>query len=474
MPNIKKKITVENILCLFIVLCPILDMISFLFRNFFNTSISPSTFIRPIIPITLIMYIFIKDKIKLKLVLVAIIYAVYALIHIYIFNILKTEISYGTVMHELQYIINYSFMILNLFIYLYFFYRNDNNIEKIKKSTLISMCIYIVSIYLSIFTNTTSSTYIEQIGVKGWFESGNSVSAILILGVLVLYTMVKNIKYNKIAIAVILFSGVYLMTMIGTRVGLYGFIIVTLVYIFSEITVKIKNKMHISKKVLAIVISIIVVLIGIITVKGSNTLERRKFLKNQQSDLIDISTGQPAHVTLDIVDIKEKIIQGNMPKEVMSLEEQKSIIQLYEYANKHNISGTDRRMQQLVYNYYKIINQKDIKTILFGNGYLNNYAELTLEMEIPAFLLNYGICGLILFFMPFLAIALYCTYIGIKNIKQIDAEYLTLLIGVYFTFVISLLTGCVFFNSSTTVIIIIINTLLLNKVYDIKTKKILR
>ena len=32
--------TIENILCVFIIICPILDIASFLFRQYFNTNIS--------------------------------------------------------------------------------------------------------------------------------------------------------------------------------------------------------------------------------------------------------------------------------------------------------------------------------------------------------------------------------------------------------------------------------------------------
>ncbi len=66
MEKLRKKITIENALCLFIILCPILDMASFLFRNTFNTSISPSTFIRPIITIAVAIIIFFKCKFKRK------------------------------------------------------------------------------------------------------------------------------------------------------------------------------------------------------------------------------------------------------------------------------------------------------------------------------------------------------------------------------------------------------------------------
>ena len=46
-----KTFTMENILCFFIIVCPILDVASFLFRNYFNTFFSISTILRPIIPI---------------------------------------------------------------------------------------------------------------------------------------------------------------------------------------------------------------------------------------------------------------------------------------------------------------------------------------------------------------------------------------------------------------------------------------
>ena len=66
MKILKQNLSIENALCLFIILCPILDIISFLFRNAFSIDFSPSTFIRPIIPISVALAIFIKCKFKRK------------------------------------------------------------------------------------------------------------------------------------------------------------------------------------------------------------------------------------------------------------------------------------------------------------------------------------------------------------------------------------------------------------------------
>ena len=132
MKKIKEKITIENILCLFIIMCPILDIASFIFRNVFDTSISPSTIIRPIIPAVVMVYLFFKNNKKFKLwtLGIGLIYLIYGIIHLLVFKTALTGSSYSGILHEGQYIINYSFMILNLFLYVYIF-RNNKNIKKL-------------------------------------------------------------------------------------------------------------------------------------------------------------------------------------------------------------------------------------------------------------------------------------------------------------------------------------------------------
>ena len=132
--QLSKKINVESILCAFIIICPILDIISFLFRNKFDTNYSPSTFIRPIISIVVMMYLFIKrdKKFKIYSIITGLLYMIYAAIHIYVFEKIKTGSSYSNALHEAQYLINYSFMILNLFIYVDTFKNKESNKLKLR------------------------------------------------------------------------------------------------------------------------------------------------------------------------------------------------------------------------------------------------------------------------------------------------------------------------------------------------------
>lgn len=464
-----KSINVENILCLFIVMCPILDIISFVFRNIFDTNYSPSTIIRPIIPIVISIYLFFKkdNKFKLYTFIIGLVYLIYGVIHLIVFKSVVTGSSYSTVIHEAQYIVNYSFMILNLFIYLYIF-KNNENIEKLSKSILFASAIYIISIYISIITKTSSSTYIEGMGYKGWFESGNSIGSILILSLFIIIKYIKDKKYRKIAIPIIILDAIFLTTLLGTRVGLLGFIIVVMTYIFAEIIPSLIQKGKVNKKVIIGGIAVVVTIILIIITIGSTTLQRRKHLQEIEKNIVDTSNNQEAHVTGSILEIKEKIDSNLLEDNYMNESQKQSIIELYDISNNLRIKNNDQRMQQLIYNIVLVKNQHNPIYILFGNGYVANFRELVLEMEIPAFLFNFGIIGFLLYFVPFLSIWIYGVYKAIKNIKRIDSMYLMLLVGCGFVFALSFFAGYTFFNSSNMMIIIVLNTLLINKINKFK------
>ncbi len=471
MEKIKKIITAENLLSFFIIVCPLLDISSFLFRNKFETNYSISTILRPIIPGIIFVYIFFKEKLKdkFKIIGVCFIYLLYALIHLYIYKNNIVNCSYGTITHEAQYLLNYSFMILNLFIFIKTF--NNQNYKKLQKSILISTAIYIVSIYISIITKTSSTTYVEGMGYKGWFESGNSISAILLLSTFIILSFIMQIQNKKMKICLFIvlgLIGIYLLTLIGTRVGLIGFILAILCFAMSEIFCKIIKKMKISKKNFILLISILVLLISIVLLAGSVTLQRRKHLKNMENTIIDESTGKVANITGDLTSTRNKIINNNLEQGFMSEAQQQSVIDLYNIAKKYNIPNTNIRMQQLIYHVMLIKNQKNILFMLAGNGYLINTDELVWEMEFPAILLNFGIIGFILFMIPMLSILLKSIIIFIKNIKKVDTEFTMLLLATILSFVLSTLSGYTFFNSSSMMIIIVANVLLKIKTQNIK------
>lgn len=485
--DIKKIFTIENMLCFFIIICPILDVSSFIFRKYFNTSISISTFIRPIIPIIAITYIFFKDSLKPQLLITAGIYGVYALCHIYIFYRIKTGCAYGNELREIQYLINYTFMVMNLFIYLYFFTIKNREkeikdeekgraIEKLKKSVLIALTIYISLMYLALITKTSSFTYAEdQVGYKGWFESGNSIGTIMILSLFITLPMIS--KKNSTGVRVWSFMvtvlvGAYLTTLLGTRTGLFGFVIAILAYIMLLILHGLIHNKNISKKVITFGTIAFTLIAILVVIFGSKTIERRNQLQNREDAIEDTITGQTAHVTGDIVKLVKQIKEGTLDEDYMSNDMQQTILELYNTANEKNISSTNMRALQFIYHSTLIKEQNSIPLLLFGNGYMLHFYEMIFEMEVPAFLYNFGVIGFFLYFMPFLSIAIYGIYILIKKVKNATVEFTMVIAGLCFAIIISFLSGYTFFNSSTMIIIIVLCSLVINGIKDLEDSEI--
>ena len=251
------------------------------------------------------------------------IYSVYGIIHLLIFQKLKTEMSYSNLIHEAQYIVNYSFFILNLFIYTYIF--KDKETDKLKKSVLIALGIYIISVYLAIITGTSSSTYIEGMGFKGWFESGNSLSSILTLGLFIILPMINNVK-KYIILPLLAAIGAFMCLLIGTRAGLFGFILVLGVYAAAEVIISIIQKKKLNKFILVCIIVGVIGAICFVVILGSNTLARRKHLQDIEGDIVD--NGEQSHISGSLLKIKNRIDEKDVTEEELSKPAMQSILDL--------------------------------------------------------------------------------------------------------------------------------------------------
>lgn len=463
-----KNIKLEDILCLYIILCPILDIASFLFRNHFNTNISISTFLRPIVPVVLAIYIFIRANKKNKLILLGItaLYVLYGVIHLIVTKTFLTGCSYGGIKEEMQYVINYSFLIINLIVFYCAFinkkWRNkeivssdkNSKINKLKLAVLIMCGIYITSIYIAILTGTSSYTYIEeQIGYKGWIESGNSLSAILCISTFIILSLIKDKKYRIPAIIILVLTGIYLVALIGTRTGLLGFFLAVAVFIAIEVLFS-KNKVAI---VGFIILALAVITVGLV---GSNTLKRRSQMNDSKYEIIDEATGEVGHMTGDMLKIKNAILNGTLENGYMSNAQKEAVLDLHEYTTKNNIAGNDTRTQQLMYNIYLVKEQKNIIGILFGNGFEANFREVVMENELASLMLNFGILGFTLYAGPFIFVLITALIQIIKKIKKkqkLETDYLMAIAALILIFGLSYLSGYIFFNSSVMIMISVVS-----------------
>ncbi len=457
-----KNFKIEYLIYLFLLLTPFLDSISFLYREYGpDTLLSPTTILRPVIPVILLVYIYIKDRNARKyLWLGGFIYGLYALGHLWTFQHFHTDFNAGGVFSELQYVINYSYMI-GLFYVLWWFHK-QNRIPHLRKYIVWMLVAYLGLIYLAIFTNTSSTTYIDGVGYKGWNASGNGLSALLILGFCSIFTLLLSYKkkwYMWLFIVALFF---YLITLFGTRTALFGGIIVVLIYFISYmIHYWITQKQISFKKIFLFGITVFV-LTFLVLIGGSTAMKRRSNLKEVGSGMIDPLTNEVTHLTGDltnfVVDIKKEQLDITL-----SEEQKNALLKTYQKANAIELSNSNRRMQQLIYHHYLFQEELSLSTFLFGTGYLNQYPELTLEMEIPAYFYNFGILGTILYLGPFIVIFVQGVILFFKRRMQVSIDYMMFLAGILFSFVLSCLTGYVYFYVSSMLVVLLLFILFLKE-----------
>ena len=434
-----KKVRVEIILYIYIMLLPIIDGLS----NWLPSGgIIPLFLLRLIIPGILFLYIMIKDKeSKHYLIIMGIVYMVYGFIHLFIFNKLSKDISYVDFIKESTFIINYT---INIFmIYIMYYFHSKKKLVYLKESLFISLIIYLIIIYYSTITNTRILTYHEGIGLKTYFLSTGSLCTILLL---MLSGLIKSLFDDKkwINYLIIIAIGVYLVFLAGSKTGSFGFILVMGMFILSSLVLKVIKKRKINlRKIIIFSVIFLAFVIG--------TSFKKQVVKEKQ--IIDINTGEISHVTIDttyhVKDIKENV----MSDKYLSHERQQALVSMYNKCNKIKLNFNNRKMQQLIYNSYKIKYEHNISYLLFGNGYLNDYNEMILEMEIPALALNFGILGLIFYLGPILFFLYSKTRMIIKNNRLFDLENMMLISGVTIALIIATLSGFIIVNTTCTLII---------------------
>ena len=337
---------------------------------------------------------------------------------------------------------------------LYLFFTVIKDKGKLQNSVLISVAIYIVSLYFSIITKTSSHTYLEEIGYKGYFESGNSLCTVLLLGLCIIFGDFKLKDWKKLIL--IILTGIYLTMLSGMRTGLFGFGLIVAVFILGKFFINIRDNVKFTKKQITVIVMAIIVSIIMITLLGSQTIERRKLLKQNEITNVDEETGEARFVTGDILNIYKKIQSGTIEENYMSEAEKRAIVKFCDYAKKTNLSNVNLRKQQLIYNIILVKEQKNPLLILFGNGYKNQTGELVMEMELPAFICNFGVIGFILYFGPFAVIIGGAILQALKNRKEIKIDTVMNLFGMLLAVGLSCFSGYVFFNLSSMTMTIIL------------------
>lgn len=468
-----------NILLIFIILQPFLDILSYLsIREIIPFNIS--TYLKPLFVFGLGTYLLLTRCYNKKSCFFYIItFVIFTIGHIYI--LYRLLVDQSVLLHELRFIINIAYMIA-LFIIFSILCKDhpykEELLRKLKKTILITFCLYFSLLLVSIFTKTSSLTYEyaddSKLGFKGWFDSGQILGhAFSIVFPLLIYVILspKRAWYNRIIIILLFVTGV---SLIGTKVPYYITLIVLILYLIISIFIKIFNKEH-HPNYFNIILVFIIIITMFSTYKYTPVKYNTDINNNAASTKIneydlDNESG------MDDILTEEELKKMYPDKDVTRLlEYQQWNIEASKYLTKMFKEGqlhpSNMRFKQI--NYAKKKYQlSSLEYKIFGLGFLNQDTSLALESDFFMALFSFGILGFILFLIIPIKEFIKSTVFILKNIKIIDLETYMIYMGLGVFFCISIYAGYTFIYTNFSIFLVLLITMLKIKKSILKTSNI--
>lgn len=386
--NSNKKIL--NIMYFFLLLQPIIDLITSFMTKFSNTFFTLGMLIRGLLFVVSIFYIFFitKSKYKKKSIVYFIILFLFMIGYFITKQSLFDNLSF--LLTEVTYVFKFFYAIVILLFLFNFFDEFKPNNRKVFKLLQIELFLYCFFIVLANLTNTAFATYAYGMGNSGWFYSGNEISTIICLLFPLIYLFInKTTSYKVLFYVIPIILGIEI---IGTKVSMLGLLLPTIIFFFYYL-IRFKD----GKKKQLIITSIILALIIVSSPNLpvlQNIRENISMFNSQNHDKDDDYAD----------DIFSKIIYSDR-----------------DYYNKQ---------------IKKIYDKSDFTNKLFGIGFTNrkeiNNDKISklIEMDFHDIFYRYGIIGFIIYCLPFILIIISILKLCLKkkfilNMKQLILGYIS-------------------------------------------------
>lgn len=275
--NINKNI-IYYILLIYLIIQPLLDMISGLNKNY-SINIKLNIYIRILFLFISIIYLLFICKSKYKKISIK--YLILLFIY-FIFYFTLTNINNNLYLEELKNNITVFYFPISLITL--FNMKEEYKIKINNKTLFISLLIYLLLLLIPNTLNISSKTYIDGIGHLGFFYSANSISAIIsfLLPFSIIYLKTKK----QIIPFLILYT--YIILSIGTKtliINLLIIIIINIIYMIKKSNNKKKNKIII---LTLLILSIFSIFMIPKTAVYKNIEKRANFLKvKNEKDFIE-------------------------------------------------------------------------------------------------------------------------------------------------------------------------------------------
>ncbi len=340
-------------LTIFIILQPIIDLITGICLNIFNLNLTLGIVIRMLF-LLFIMYSTVFVFKKKKSLIYYLLFACYACLYL-LGNIIFKDISIFSELQGLLRVFYFPLLLISL-------YDLKDEIRISKLTLIATLFIYLISIFIPILLNVGFKTYqVTKTGTLGFYNSANEISGIISIITPLVFILFKETKGLLLKI---LFSLLYLFVIltIGTKTPLLALLItigMTFLWIIGHYF-----KM---KKYKPILLSFLVVVIGALSL--IIVIPKTNFYKNIKVHLEFLKINSIVEVLED-----EQLIDHFIFSERLTFYTDKS----YKYKDSS-------------------LYQK-----LFGIGYINeNKTTKLIEMDYYDIYFSHGLIGFILFmFIP--------------------------------------------------------------------------
>lgn len=400
------------ILAIFILIQPILDLITGIAIHKYNINLTLGIIIRMLFLIfVMIITTFIYKKRKnIIYYLVFVIYAFFYLLGIIFF---KEKIGLFSELQGLLRVFYFPLLLISL-------YSIKDNIRISKMTLVVSLFMYLLFIFVPNSLNIGFKSYqITKSGTLGFFNSANEISGIISI---LTPIMVIVFKENKNFLLIFLMSVLYLVVIltIGTKTPLLSFCITILSAILWLWIRSIKKKNY--KVIFASLIAILTLSVGIISI-----LPKTNFYKNIKVHMNYLKVD-------DLADVLEKprLIDHFIFSQRLTFLDKKQA--LYEKASPY---------------------QK-----LFGIGYLKGKkVAKAVEMDYFDIFYSHGLVGCLIFFIAYVYVLINI----LKNRKKLNFSQYMLYISLILIIFLSLFTGHIITAPSVSIIVIMIIIMLENK-----------
>lgn len=434
--SMKKDKLLKNILLIFIMLQPIFDL------SFFYGQVA--TLIRLLIILAMFIIVILMDKSKLKkylfiYLITVIIYFIFHHLNALNFTSLVPGNFNYSVIDEILYIIK---MLMSVLI-IYLVYTLEIGINNLNKPINIAVLLISGSIVLLNFLTLSYSSYsfdtisgnfftwftnhnylFDDLSSKGYFEFANQIVAILILYLpIIIYFYFKNFKpLNIITLFIMLLS----LLMLGTRISIYGGLLVLIFCILLYLLLVLLKKEKFNLKIFSLIIIFIILFVFLINyspVKLKQNYYEDIYETDNQSQIKTVETKETP---------KEEI---NKLDYILNNYEDKLIFEefiLYSYPYQYdpdfwiNIMNEDVT-KRVDTRYLEIEMVKRVVSI--NNNKLDNFLGITYSRVMNIFnierdyIMQYyslGIIGTILLIGPYFAIVIICL---IKVLKDYQTKF---------------------------------------------------